>query len=517
MPPHRKATLGNVLPLRATCRLLALILLLSLGIPGARAQSKNARPRFRKLDAFVKQVMEAWDTPGLAIAAVKDGEVVLLQGYGQARRDGGREVTPQTLFNIASCTKAFTALAAAMLVDEGKLEWDKPVHDYRPDFELYDEYATLHATTRDLLCHRTGIGGHYGIQLLSQLSRQEILQRLRYLKPKAGFREKHIYSSLTYIAIGSLIEHVTGTSWEHFMEQRVFAPLGMHNSFPSRETLDSSVATAQPHDERYGELLDVIFHRNTVGAPAGGIYSNAEDMSKWLKLHLARGRAGRKRLVSTENMGQIHGPQIGLRYPVVAWPWNGDKYDHSSGLGWELGNYRGRPVVHCSGSNGGYTAVVRLLPMDNVGIVILTNHRLGYNVYDPVAYRIIDELLGLDRIDWHGRLMQLRDPRRAAGATAKARQGAGTPPSRPLAGYVGTYTHPAYGHYVITLDGEKLRGRFNHIDIGELEHVSSDGFRVKLRLVPPLDFKTHSDGSVSSISGEWVEGSDEPIVFKRLD
>src|SRR6185436_12651487 len=234
-------------------QLIVLVILLSLPFQ-ATAQSPAAPANFAGFDIFVEQAMKDWKVPGLALAVVKDGQIVYAKGYGYRDVKNGLKVTPETLFAIGSCSKAFTAAAIGILVDEGKLEWDKPVKTYLPDFMLWDEYASAHLTVRDLLTHQSGLPRHDLMWYGSPLSRQEIFERLRYLEPSAPLHAKYQYNNLMFMTAGLLLERVAGLTWEEFVRQRIFAPLGMKNSNTSVVDAQKAADYSLPYGEEKGEV-----------------------------------------------------------------------------------------------------------------------------------------------------------------------------------------------------------------------------------------------------------------------
>ncbi len=244
----------------------------------------------------VDELMKSDEVPGLAVCVVKDGEVVYTNGFGY--RDLGKElpVTPRTLFPIGSSTKAFTAMTVGILVDDGKVEWDAPVVEYLPDFRLHDEYATLHTTPRDLLCHRTGLPRYDFFAFFPPPDRETSFRRLRYLEPSAGFREFFQYSNLMYVVAGVLVERLSGTSWERFVTDRIFAPLGMRSGNFTVADLRASGDFAQPHADAGGAVTEVPFRDTSWAGPAGSINSGVEEMTRWLQLHVKGGEAGGERL-----------------------------------------------------------------------------------------------------------------------------------------------------------------------------------------------------------------------------
>lgn len=307
-------------------------------VPSALAGDAQARPGpttatsgvFDGFDKYVESLLERWEVPGLAVCVIKDGEVIYMNGFGRRDLETGLAVTPETLFAIGSVSKPFTALSVGMLVDEGKLNWDTPLVEYLPDFRLYDEYATFHATPRDLLAHRTGLPGHYMMIAATRFNREEIYRRLRYLQPTAELRAAYQYNNLMYMTSGYLVGQIAGRTWEEFIAERIFKPLGMKRSTfrgPGVANLDN---LANPHEKKHGKLAAIPFATRDVAAPAGGIISSAEEMAEWLKLYLNHGRVGERQLVSPAVLKEMHTPQIPIRYtpedvcgPTEAYAWAG--------------------------------------------------------------------------------------------------------------------------------------------------------------------------------------------------
>src|SRR5260370_29996546 len=294
-------------------------------------EAPEAMPQLQGFGEFVRGIMQDWKIPGLAISVVKDGEVIFFQGFGKRDVDGGLEVTPQTLFPIASCTKAFTTMCLAILADEGKLDWDTPVKHYLPAFKLYDLFASEHMTPRDLVTHRSGLPRHDLIWYNSSSTRQELFDRLQYLEPNKDFRAVLQYQNLMYMAAGYLVGQIAGQSWEDFVQQRIFDRLGMSSSLFSTSAAQETTDFSFPYKEEKDEVKKIPFYEGQWSvAPAGAIVSNIADMTEWVLLHLNKGKHKGTQMVSENQVSQMHAPQMvaPVTFPFAEIP------IASYGLGW---------------------------------------------------------------------------------------------------------------------------------------------------------------------------------------
>jgi len=471
-------------------------------------------------DAFAEATLKEWTVPGAAVVVVKDGAVVLARGFGL--RDVARrlEVTPQTLFAIGSSTKAFTTLLLASLVDEGTLDWDTPVRAYLPSFALYDTVATERMTPRDLVTHRSGLPSHDPMWYNSPLSRREIVDRLRYLRPSQDFRAAWQYQNLTYITAGHLVEQVTGHTWERLVTERIFQPLGMERSNLSVDRLTQASDHSLPYQDVDGQPGEIPFRNVDVLGPAGSINSSVADMAQWLLLHLGDGRRGDRWIVSEGQLAQLHAPQM-----VMA---TGDKVPthykeapHASyGMGWFVQPYRGYDMIHHGGNTDGFSAMVAFLPTENSGVAVLSN-RSDNPTPVILALNIFDRLLDLDQVPWNERAKEMDAGLREAADKGKEQSEtdrvAHTRPSHNLDAYAGDYEHPGYGVMSIARDGAGLKAAYNGLDIA-LTHYHYDTFEAAhdLFAVPPKAlFSTNSKGGIDGISVPF-EPTTPDIVFKRL-
>jgi CubicO group peptidase (beta-lactamase class C family) len=499
---------------------LALVACFMLPVSLAFSQVKEEDIPLKGFTEFAGKVMAEWGVPGMAVGVVKDGEVVFLKGFGLRDVEKQLPVTSNTLFAIGSSTKAFTAMAVGMLVDDGKLDLDTPLIEYLPDFRLYDDYATHHTTPRDLLCHRTGMPGYDPIWILSSRSRDEYYHRLRYLEPNAGFRDIFQYNNYMYMAAGILVSRLGGGSWEEFVTEHIFRPLGMeHSNFSINDTKKAN-DFSQPYMTFTGEPVKVPFRNLDAFGPGGAINSNIEDMTKWILLHLNNGKLGDRQLVSEANLAQTHLPNMVIRDPLQA------KLAQSSmyGQGWFISDYRGYPLVEHGGNIDGFSALVSLLPEENTGVVVLFNslNLMGY----VIVREIYDRLLGLKARDWSAHYKNLfAEIMEAMFGTAggEEKPKPNTSPSLPLSDYAGIYEHPAFDRVEVKMDNDNLSVKFQSGLTSKLEHFHFDVFKGTTSdfYLPVINIRFHLNlsGDVESFSMHCGScgGSGVPdIVFRRV-
>ncbi|MBA2306404.1 MAG: serine hydrolase [Acidobacteria bacterium] len=486
------------------------------------ADGSAAAAALEGFDEFVRSAMKSWGVPGLAVAIVKDGQVVLAKGYGLRNIQANLPVSTDTIFAIGSSTKAFTTMAMGILVEEGKLAWDEPVTTYLPKFALKDDVAGKQMTPRDLVTHRSGLPRHDLVWYNAKLTRSELVARLPYLEPNEGFREKFQYQNLMFLTAGHLTAEVAGTSWEDVIRTRILEPIGMKNSNFAVSESQKGRDFATPYTLEDKTALDIPFRVIDAMGPAGSINSSVNDMSKWLQLNLGRGTVGGKRIVAARQVQDMHRPQMVIQTfpglfedPEVQQP--------AYGLGWIIESYRGKKRVHHGGAIDGFIAQVSMLPDEGVGVVVLANLN-GTPLPDIVARHASDRVLGLEPIDWNDRSLKRRDVREKAAAIAKKAAGeerkAGTKPAHALEAYVGEYVHPAYGSVMVTRSGEALAGRFHDLPL-RLNHWHFDTFRADVEDKSLAEVKlffqffTDSQGEVDRVTVPF-EPSVEPIAFKKL-
>ena len=473
-------------------------------------------------DEFVQSAMKSWGVPGLAMAIVKDGKVVMAKGYGLRNIQANSPVTADTIFAIGSSTKAFTTMAMGILVEEGKLAWDEPVTKYLPKFALKDEVAGKRMTPRDLVTHRSGLPRHDLMWYNAKLSRPELVARLPYLEPNEDFREKFQYQNLMFLTAGHLSAEVAGTSWEDVIRTRILDPIGMKNSNFAVSESQKGSDFATPYTLKDKTALDIPFRAIDTMGPAGSINSSVNDMSKWLQLNLGGGAIGGKRIVAARQVQDMHQPQMVIQtFPGLSE--DPEIQQPSYGLGWIIESYRGKKRVHHGGNIDGFSTQVSLLPADGIGVVVLTNLN-ATPLPDILARHASDRLLGLEPIDWNGRSLKRREVGEKASAIAKKAAGeerkTGTKPAHTLDEYAGEYVHPAYGSVTVMRSGEGLTARFHDLPM-RLNHWHYETFRAdveekslsELKLF--FQFFTDAQGEVDRLTVPF-EPSVEPIAFKKL-
>jgi CubicO group peptidase (beta-lactamase class C family) len=418
----------------------------------------------------------------LALAVVHADAPVLLQAYGLRDVEASLPVTSDTQFNICSITKSFTAAGLGILVDEGRLDWTKPVRDYLPEFRLHDPVATDRVTVCDLLCHHSGLPRHEWIWMPGDLSREQMLQAMRYLEPNRDIRACFQYQNLGYVVAGMVAERITGKSWEEFTRERLLTPLGMTQVGFSPEELEQTVDSARPY------VVDGLQCRRTALWPirdtqAGGINASIAGMANWLRCLLDGGRFAGIQLLSLPTLQAMQAPRV-----YVAPSEHAEFGDMHYGLGLGSHHYRGDRVVEHGGGWIGWGCLLLMVPERRIGVVVLSN-RDASPVPEILAYAAVDALCNRDRFPWLDRfrkceqkcLEQEELDRRARAAARKS----GTRPSHPLSDYAGEYEHPAYGRMVIAVKDGNLRWSWRGIT-SDLAHRHYDVFELPERPGQPF-------------------------------
>jgi len=465
------------------------------------------------LDVYVAASMKTFDVPGMAVAIVKDGKILMAKGYGVRKLGDSTPVDEFTLFGIGSNTKAFTTAALATLVDEGKLAWDDPVYQRLPGFVMYDPYVSHEMTIRDLLTHRSGMGLGEGDLLFwphTTYSREEIIYKLRFMKPASSFRSHYAYDNLLYMTAGQIVPAVTGTSWDDYIRQRIFAPLGMTHSNVSNASIKPGDNVAFPHSRLGGKLEAIHFEVLDNAGPAGSINSCAADMAKWVQLQLNRGKFvdHQGRLFSEERSREMWSPQTILPAPDPPHGLAGLKTNFADyALGWGLRDYHGRKLVGHTGGVAGFVSRVMLVPEENLGVVVLTNAEEG-GAFDAILYHVLDFYFHLPTTDWIAAFKSNEDTEEKDAAEtmkkAEAGRAADSRPSLPLEKYAGLYHDAWYGPITIRSEKGGLVMTFDHSPtmIGDLQPWQHDTFKAHWRDRNIEDafvtFALNPDGTIDS-------------------
>lgn len=474
---------------------------------------------------FVNEMMAQWQVPGLAVAIVKGDELVYAEGFGYRDVERQLPVTPETLFAIGSSSKAFTATSAGIMVDEEKLDWHTPIRKWLPAFELKDRFATERMNLADLLCHRSGLPRHDLMWYNTSASREDLLDRLKYLEPSKDFRTFMQYQNLMFLTAGYLAGLVNGSTWEALVAERIFKPLEMTRSNFSVEQSQQDDNHSLPYsipDFKANERTQVPFRNIDTIGPAGSINSCVVEMANWLIMNLNGGKFRDQQIVAEATLQNIHAAQMPLIPAAMMMPpleTHPEVGQASYGFGWFVQQYRGHRWVHHGGSIDGFDAMVSLLPQEKIGAVVLSNLG-GRMVSNMIACHISDRMLGLEPLDWssvwrefYARAIEEIDK---ANDKLLASRVPDAPPSHPLEAYVGEYVHPGYGTLTVEQRDDQLVATYNGMEL-TLQHLHYDVFLAKTKLLPPLlpaTFSTGVDGSVSAVAIP-LEPAVKPSEFAR--
>jgi CubicO group peptidase (beta-lactamase class C family) len=469
-------------PTFPTARTTLLVAAALLAPPAARAQQTGALPP--ELDAYIAKALAEWEVPGMGLAVVRRDTVLVAKGYGVRELGKPGRVDENTVFDVASLTKSFTAAAAAVLVDEGKLAWDDPVRRWLPWMEFPDPYLSREVTLRDLLSHRTGLeAANFSFRFTGR-DRLEALRQVRWMRPQAPFRTRQVYNNILYSAAGEVTAAAAGTSWAEVMRTRLFQPLGMRSTTVEEE-LDRTGNVAAPHAPMGGVQRPIRARNDLNIAPAGGVFSTAADMARWLRFQLAGGVLDGRRVVSAAAMAEMHHPWTMI--PTTPEMRAARQVEHYAGygLGWNVMDYRGRPLLWHSGNAEGMPSYMAILPRDGIGVVVMLNTWAAPFLHGELTARILDTLLGLPTRDYSGELMARTHEAERRAREARAREDSarvrGTRPTLPLDAYAGVYADSLYGEIAVAREGEKLTLRMGKGEVADLEHWHHDTFRVLWR------------------------------------
>jgi CubicO group peptidase (beta-lactamase class C family) len=503
------------------------VLALALAVLVVPAASHSQKAPLTGFDAYVAKAMSDWKVPGLAIAIVKDDSVIFAKGYGTRTMGTQQPVDEHTIFAIGSASKAFTATLIAMYVDEGKMRWDAPATEYLPSLEMYDPYVARELTVRDLLTHRSGLARGDLMWYATDYNRDEILRRVRFLRPTWSMRSRYGYQNIMYLAAGQAVAKMAGKSWDDAVRERIFTPLGMTASNTSTRPLASIQNVATPHGDIDDTLRVLPWHNIDNIAPAGSINSSVHDMSKWVRFQLAQGKVAGKSLVSTSALGETHSPQMAVPLSADSKQINPFTHLSSYGMGWMLQDYRGREIRQHGGNIDGMSALVGFVPEEKLGFVVLTNAN-GSPMPSIAMYRALDAFLGAQPRDWSAEYLKVRTRQLAMAKETEAKRlaqrASGTKPSLTLDKYAGIYADSLYGDARIRHENGKLYASYGNMFDGELEHWHYDTFRATWKAVNMgksfVTFALDADGKVRGVEFENLSSfnrkPDAPDTTRRV-
>ncbi len=480
-----------------------------------------AAPSLAEVETLITQTMKDWKVPGASVVILRGGEPVLVKGFGLRDVERKLPATSETLFRLASVSKSFTAAGVAALASQGKLDWNKPVAEYLPEFKLYTPALTAQVTAVDLLSHRTGLPRHdLSWYFNRDDKREEMIARLRYLEPNKPLREVFQYNNFMFLSAGYLTGRLLDTSWEDAMQRLLFKPLEMKSTTISLVAMEKNPDHAEPYQKDKQEVVQKVAHYTATNmAPAGMINSSAADMSRYLAMLMNGGQHRGKTVLAAADVQKMTTAQMVIsgppdpRYPELG--------ALAYGLGLSVTSYRGQRLVQHGGAIDGFRANLAFLPEAGIGVVVLSN--LGdVGFVSALSYDLFDRYLGLAPRDWSARYLGDEKKAKAAQDEAEGRgystQKPGTQPSHALGDYTGHYQHPGYGLVKIGQANGQLNLEYGYLKV-PLTHYHYDVYEFIYDPVPKdklsLRFETDDSGDIASLAIP-LEPLGAPIVFKRV-
>lgn len=481
-----------------------------------------AQADLKKLDQYIAKAQKDWNVPGIAVAIVKDGKIVLSKGYGVLEQGKTQAVDENSLFAIASNTKAFIASSIGALVDQGKINWKDKVRDYLPYFELYDNYASSEATIEDLLCHRLGLGTFSGdvIWYKSDLSAEEVVKRAKFVPQAYGFRDGYGYSNLMFITAGEVIKAVTGKEWHVYAKETFFNTLGMNRTVTSTDDLQNTNNYATPHKAIRDENIVIDWANwDNMGA-AGGIISSANDMAQWMNFQLM-GTSKPGSVLKKETQNLIWTPHNVFTVSEGQKQARPGRNFNGYALGWGVSDKSGRRIVSHGGGYDGMYSRVAMMPEENLGIVVLTNGMRG--ISGAITDYVMDQYIKAPEVNYSvNSLKNLSYGMYDRIDNIKSKRVMGTKPSLVKGDYAGIFYTPMYGDVYVKNEAGKLRLEFSHAPLlsATLEHWHYDTFEVKW----DKEHAWFGFGTVQfnfdaqrNITGILIDVPNDDIFFHELD
>ncbi len=499
-------------------------------VSGPRAlTSPTVDSQLDSLRAELERVRQTFRVPGMAVVAIQDGRVVFREGFGYRHVEAQKPFTPDTICLVASTTKSFTAGLTGILVEEGTVDWTKPVREYWPEFKMVDDFATREMTLEDMMCHRSGLPDHenllahgVGRELPDKGSeyRRELLRRLAHFEPSHSFRTHFQYQDIIFTCAGAILEHVTGESYEKLVSQRIFGPLGMKDSTFSRREARQTGRLAQGYGVVEEEVKPIPHCDTRYFAPSGGLYTSAEEMIKWVQLQIDRGKVGSRQIISEENMKWIHRPHMNAG-PLSDFVGGGLL---TYGQGWFQSNVRGHVMMSHGGSFNGYRTNIAFVPDKKIGVVVLCNLNLSTAMW-AASFVTLDRLLGFDEVD--ARIAYYRNlEKMAAGAEALADREFASgrdvtkKPRYALRQYAGSFHHPGYGTFEVDLKDGSLRQTYDGRSF-EVKPYNGETFVTRYQSTEnhihhmTMTFESDGKGRVVAVRIPLVPGIETPRFVRE--
>lgn len=495
---------------------VSIFILISVSVLNSQVSKQD----LAKIDETVKKAFDVFKPTGLAVAVMKDSAIIYHLALGFSNADTKNPVNTTSLFNIASCSKAFTTASIGILVDEGKLKWTDKVIDYFPEFKLADDYITKEMTIEDLLCHRSGLGTFFGDLLWynTTYTDEEVMKRMRNEPITRRFGIEFGYQNIMFMIAGDLIQKVTGLTWSEFVESRIFKPLGMLQTRPSNDEL------SKDQDIAYGHLKNKVLNIYDFNAAksAAAIYSNVDELSTWTMLLMNNGTYKGQKIISSGSLNRIMEPHTILGASSMQKQHGINFYMY--GLGWFIYDYNGKKIVEHDGGMPGYISKITMIPDQKISIIILNNGNDGF-VDNALRGDLMDILAKGKDFDWIGEYTGIK----ARSETYEQNSNkhrlesrvTGTKPSLSPDGYAGTFRDKSYGDAEVSLDGEKLKLTFlpaKTVFTGELEHWHYDTFKVVFKdEFLTFGLITFSFDSAGKVTGFKIDLPSGDFHFWNLD
>lgn len=434
------------------------------------------------LDEFLQTTLEAWNSPGLAVGVVRDDEVVYAKGHGYRNYGAKLPFTTRTIFPIASNTKLFTAIVAGMLVEEGLLTWDRPIRESVPEIRFYNDALNDTVTLRDMLAHRTGINRHDSMWFRSDLTREQLFDRLRHMEPSDPLRQSFVYNNVMYASVGHAMKLVSGESWESLVQRRLLDPVGMRNTVFTMAEAYRKPQYAVPYAEKRGstELFELPQNEQMIAAaPAGGIKSDIEDISRWLVTLVNDGALDTRRIVPSTVLQATLMPAVAIPNHMLSIRGWSEFLNSTYGAGRHTAVYRGHLITFHGGSLTGFFSQVAYLPAEKIGVAVFVIGSHCDVLPNVLTFSLFDRLLGLEPVPWSERFLDIVKRNKEAGLAARAKAAknrvSDTRPSHRLADYAGTFEHRLYPDVRIAMTGEALTFAFRNFVL-PLSHFHYDRF-----------------------------------------
>jgi len=510
-------------PIRVACSVstFTLTLVLMIFAIAARAQEPEITNKLQGFDSYMEQVLKDWNTPGIGVGIVVNDKLAFAKGYGYRDYEKKLPFTPTTLCQIASNSKLFTTVAAGMLVEEGKLTWDKPVRESVPAIQFYNDQLNNNVTLRDMLSHRTGVTRHDLIWFKSPFTRKELFEKLKYLEPQQPMRETFLYNNLMFSAAGYIIELKSGRAWEQFVRERIFTPLDMSATTYTISDMTQHTDHGVPFREKRDsfELYKIPYYEDTEGvAPAGAIISNIDELSHWLIALMNDGKYHGKQVLPGSVLKASLQPAIGLPNTLGESQGFWELLNPAYGMGRQTAAYRGHLITYHGGDLPGFHSQVSFMPNDKIGVIVFVIGDHSAPLYNVVSYNVYERLLGMDQTPWSQRRLQQRLASKKAGTEARAKAGGdrvpNTKPSHALADYVGDYENPAYGTLKIGLKSDALQFGFHEFQF-PMSHFHYDRFDTpddEQYGKFSVNFRTNPQGDVDNAA---ISLDEAEVVFTR--